>query len=254
VSVKICWFTTGRDKEAFTLLREVHHAIEEQVIHGEISLVFMNREKGESPISDEIITFVEKKGIPVELLSSKRFFEERRLKVSDGRSLFDGQVKSKIGGYDFDIIFLAGYMLILSHVLFEPYAVLNLHPSLPKAYKGKWEDVINETIEHGEKTFGAMIHMVDATLDEGAPVSYVKLALKGDEIDELYRNVYRGDKSAKERLFHIMREAEFAVETPLIINTLALISTQGINIASKKVYYHGAPVEGGVDITGEVQV
>jgi phosphoribosylglycinamide formyltransferase-1 len=235
--MKICWFTTGRDKEAFTLLTEVQSAIEKGIIEGEISLVFMNREKLESPVSDGIISF----------------FEERGLRISEGRIFFDGQVKSRIQGYDFDMIFLAGYMLILSHVLFESYVVLNLHPSLPNAYKGKWEDVIRETIERGEKVFGAMIHIVDATLDEGAPVSYVRLSLAGDEIDELYRNGYRGDSTSKERLFRIMREKEFAAETPLIIKTFALISRGGINIASKKVYYKGEPVGGGVDITGEVQ-
>jgi phosphoribosylglycinamide formyltransferase-1 len=251
--MKICWFTTGRDKEAFTLLTEVQSAIEKGIIEGEISLVFMNREKLESPVSDGIISFVEGKDIPLELISSKRFFEERGLRISEGRIFFDGQVKSRIQGYDFDMIFLAGYMLILSHVLFESYVVLNLHPSLPNAYKGKWEDVIRETIERGEKVFGAMIHIVDATLDEGAPVSYVRLSLAGDEIDELYRNGYRGDSTSKERLFRIMREKEFAAETPLIIKTFALISRGGINIASKKVYYKGEPVGGGVDITGEVQ-
>jgi hypothetical protein len=101
--MRICWFTTGRDKEAFILLKDVIDAIERREIQGEISVVFMNREKHESDMSDEIIDFVERKGIPVELLSSKRFLEERCLKINEGRILFDAQVKTKIEKYNFDI-------------------------------------------------------------------------------------------------------------------------------------------------------
>jgi len=101
--MRIYWFTTGRDKEAFILLKDVIDAIERREIQSEISVVFMNREKHESDMSDEIIDFVERKGIPVELLSSKRFLEERCLKINEGRILFDAQVKTKIEKYNFDI-------------------------------------------------------------------------------------------------------------------------------------------------------
>lgn len=247
--MKICWFTTGRDKDALTLLQDVNDAIEKKAIDGEIALLFMNRDKGESPISDEIVAYAEEKKIPFELFSTKRFLEGRGLKLSEGRELFDSEVRSRIAHYDFDIIFLAGYMLIVSQVLFEPYIVINLHPSLPNAYKGKWEDVIRNTIKDGERTFGAMIHMVDASLDEGAPVSFVKLALEGYEIDTFYDNAFRGDASSKDRLFKIMRSQEFAIETPLIIHTLSLLSTGELTIDDKKVYYKGTELRGGVDIT-----
>ncbi|OPY75345.1 MAG: Phosphoribosylglycinamide formyltransferase [Syntrophorhabdus sp. PtaU1.Bin058] len=247
--MKICWFTTGRDKEAVTLLQDVNDAIEKKAIDGEIALVFMNRDRGESPVSDEIIAYAEGKKIPLELFGTKRFLGERGMKLSEGRELFDGEVRSRISRYDFDIIFLAGYMLIVSKVLFEPYTVINLHPSLPNAYKGKWEDVIRNTIEDGERTFGAMIHMVDASLDEGAPVSFVKLALEGRDIDTFYDNAFRGDATSKDRLFKIIRDQEFSIEIPLIIHTLSLLSKGEITIDNKKVYSKGKELTGGVDIT-----
>jgi len=250
--MKICWFTTGRDKEAFTLLRNVYGAMNNKEIDGYISVLFLNREKGESDSSDEIISFAEEKGTPVECISSKRFFEDKGLKIEDGRIYFDKEVKKKIENYDFDIIFLAGYMLILSRVLFEPYPVLNLHPSLPNAYKGKWEDVIKKTIDDGVKTFGAMIHMVDAALDEGTPVTYVKLALEGGQFDELYNNAYRGDSTSRAALFRIMRQVEFSIETPLIIKTLSMLSRGIIEIRDKSVRYGGKIVTDGIDITQEV--
>jgi len=250
--MRICWFTTGRDREALTLLKEVSDAINNRVIRGEISLLFMNRERNESPISDEIIAFVEERSIPIELISSRKFLSERGLALSEGRHLFDAEVKSRIEKYSFDIIFLAGYMLILSHVLFEPFVVLNLHPSLPSAYKGKWEDVIRMTIEDGERIFGAMIHMVEAALDEGAPITYAKLVLQGKNIDRLYKDASDGHNIAKDTLFNMMREQEFSIETPLIVKTLSLLSTGEIRIVDKRVHYMERYIKGGIDITGEI--
>ena len=85
-------------------------------------------------------------------------------------------------------------MLILSPVLFDAFPVLNIHPSLPGAYKGKWEDVINQTIDDGKREFGAMIHMVEAVLDEGAPITFARAELSGPAADDLYRRAAEGDK------------------------------------------------------------
>jgi hypothetical protein len=97
-----------------------------------------------------------------------------------------------------------------------------------------------------------MVHMVSEILDEGPPISYVKLALEGQEIETLYQNTYRGDTTSKERLFRIMRGEEFAIEIPLIIKTLSMISQGTIQIVGKKVYFGGSEIKNGVDITKEV--
>ena len=251
--MKICWFTTGRDNEAVTLFRDVLAAIDGGVIDGSISAVFLNKERHGSAPSDKIITQAEQRSIPVETLDSKRFLRERNLSLDTGRGLFDAEVYTRVKRFDFDLIFLAGYMLILSPVLFDALPVLNLHPSLPGGYKGKWEEVIDRTIDDGRRTFGAMVHVVEAVLDEGAPVAFVRVTLDGPEIDDLYRRAGEGDEKARVKLFSVIREKEFQVETPLIIQTLSLVSTGVIEIRDKKIFFKGKPVCGGIDITAEVQ-
>jgi hypothetical protein len=49
-----------------------------------------------------------------------------------------------------------------------------------------------------------------------------------------------------------MREEEFAIEIPLIIKTLSMISQGTIQIVGKKVYFGGSEIKNGVDITKEV--
>ncbi len=251
--MKICWFTTGRDFEAVTLFTDVIGAIDAGAIEGTVAALFLNRERHESEASDIIIARAEERSIPVEALSTKRFLSQRGLSLGAGRSLFDAEVYERIKRFDFDIIFLAGYMLILSPVLFDAFPVLNLHPSLPGAYKGTWEDVINRTIDDGKREFGAMIHMVEAGLDEGAPITFARAELSGPVADALYRRTAEGDKTARAALFRMMREKEFGIETPLIIQTLSLLSKGIIEIRGISAFFNGKPAHGGVDITAEVQ-
>jgi len=251
--MRICWFTTGRDFEAVRLFTDVIEAIDARVIEGAVAALFLNRERHESEPSDIIIARAEERSIPVETLSTKRFLSRRGLSLETGRDLFDAEVYSRIKKFDFDIIFLAGYMLILSPTLFDAFPVLNIHPSLPGAYKGRWEDVINRTIDDGTREFGAMIHMVEAVLDEGAPITFVRAALVGPVADDLFRRTAEGDKGARGTLFRMIREKEFALETPLIIRTLSLLSKDVIEIRDKSILFKGKPARGGVDITAEVQ-
>jgi phosphoribosylglycinamide formyltransferase-1 len=250
--MRICWFTTGRDNAAVTLFRDVIGAIDSGAIDGALAALFLNRERGESEASDIIIARAEERSIPVETLSTKRFLSLRGLSLGAGRGLFDAEVYSRIKKFDFDIIFLAGYMLILSPVLFDAFPVLNLHPSLPGAYKGAWEDVINRTIDDGKREFGAMIHMVEAGLDEGAPITFVRADVSGPVADDLYRRTAEGDERARATLFRMIREKEFEIETPLIIRTLSLLSKGVIEIRGTSPFFKGKPAPGGVDITVEV--
>ncbi len=250
--MKICWFTAGEDKEDLTLFQEVLSASEEKRIDGEISLVFMNKEKGESSHTDEFIADIEARGIPLETVSSRKFLKEQGLGPHEGKTAFDALIKTRIEKYDFDVIFLAGYTLILSRPLFEAYPVFRLHPALPGTYKGKREDVITSTIKDGVRTFGAMIHMVDDVLDEGVPVAYVKLELEGRAFDEFFNNIFRGDSTSFDHLLGFMRQAECTIETPLIIETLSALSKGNLRITDRKVYYGDELVHGGVDITNDV--
>jgi phosphoribosylglycinamide formyltransferase-1 len=250
--MKICWFTTGKDKDTFTLFHDALDAIDDGLIRGSIALVFLNREKRESEYSDMIMTHAEKRSIPVVTLSTTRFLRDHNLSLSTGRGYFDAEVLERIKRYDFDIVFLAGYMLIVSPVIFTAFPVFNIHPSLPGEYKGRWDEVINKAIDDRKRSFGAMIHLVEEVLNEGPPVAYARIAPREQEIRELFRQARSGDAPARIRLFNAVRAREFAVERPLIIQTLSLMSKGTIKIRDGAVFYKDRRAPGGVDITAEV--
>jgi phosphoribosylglycinamide formyltransferase 1 len=251
--MRICWFTTGREQEDFTLFQDVVKATDKGVIDGAVALVFLNRERSESEWSDRIISFAEGRSIPVETLSTRKFLVEHNLSLSTGRSLFDAEVHKRIGSYSFDVVFLAGYMLIVSPVIFGAFNVLNVHAALPGGYKGRWDEVINRIIDDQKRTFGAMIHLVEEILNEGPPISYARIMLKGKELGDLYRKATAGDRSARIKLFNSVREQEFTVERPLIIQTLSLMSKGIIRIKDGTVFHRGKRAAGGVDVTAEVR-
>lgn len=251
--LKIAWFTSGRDEEAFKLLKEVYTSTKTGKIKGEISLCFINKEMGESVHSDQMIGFLEREGVPFETLSVRRFLAERGLSLQLGRELFDLEVKKRIERFTFDIIFLAGYMLILSKNLYDHFTILNLHPSLPGKYKGKWEDVIRMTILNKDKEFGAMVHIVEEKLDEGPPLTYFRLVVDDENLSRLYDEASLGDEGSFKRLFLYIREREFSLETPLIVETLRLLSEGRLKIIGKRPFFDGAEIPYGLDITGILQ-
>jgi len=250
--VKLCWFTTGREREDLTLLKDVWEAMEENAIGYKITLVFLNSERGESPESDELIAFAEAEGIPVETLSSGRFSENQGLTPDERRKLFDSRVMAIIGKHDCNCILLAGYTPILSSVLLGHLPALGLHPSLPGACKGKREQVITKTIDKGIRTFGAMVHLVDESILGGQPVSFVKLELEGRGFEEFFNNAFRGDRTSFDHLFKFMRQAGSAAEAPLLIETLSLLAKGDITAVDGKVLSNGEPVPGGIDMTDRV--
>ena len=247
--MNICWFTTGEDQESLDLLKDINDAFEQGVVAGRISLVFMDREKGESAASDRIMAFAAEAGIPIELVSRKKVLEEKGLTPEEGRDLFDALVKSRIEKYGFDLIFLGGYTQMISPGLYEPYTVLGIHPSPPRAYEGKRTDVIAGMIDAGERTYGATVYLAKGDPGQGLPVAFAKRMLQGTEIDFMYDNAFRGDRSSRDMLIKIMDGEELAMEAPLVAKTLALILKGEMRIADKQVFYQGVPVTGGVDIS-----
>jgi phosphoribosylglycinamide formyltransferase-1 len=66
----------------------------------------------------------------------------------------------------FDLIVLAGYMRILpEEVLKNMGKVINIHPSLLPAFKGK--DALKRAFISGVKVSGVTVHYVDCSLDGG---------------------------------------------------------------------------------------
>lgn len=90
----------------------------------------------------------------------------------------------------FDLVALAGYMQILpENVLAEMGKVINVHPSLLPAFKGK--DAIKRAFLEGVKVSGVTIHYVDKTIDSGRIIAqYPVLIPLGTSLNEFEQEIH----------------------------------------------------------------
>ncbi|SJZ73685.1 phosphoribosylglycinamide formyltransferase [Anaerorhabdus furcosa] len=80
---------------------------------------------------------------------------------------YEREIVSECKKRNVEWIVLAGYMRILADCLLEAYPnrIVNIHPSLLPAFKGK--DAIGQAFHYGVKLMGVSIHYVNAEMDGG---------------------------------------------------------------------------------------
>ncbi len=83
-----------------------------------------------------------------------------------------------------DLVCLAGFMRLLSHVFINafPNAELNVHPSLLPAFPGL--DAQRQAWEHGVRVSGATVHLVTVDLDAGPIVEQASVPVRADDTPE----------------------------------------------------------------------
>ena len=261
-SFKIGWLSTGRDEAAAFLLMEVWKAIRTGHVRAEIPFVFCNRDRGESPTTDEFLRLVARLGIPVCTRSWKAFRErwaEGGRPITDREALriaYDREVAAALGAAD--IYALVGYMLILGPELCERFPFINLHPAPPGGPAGAWEDVIWHLIEARASESGIMIHRATPELDRGPVLTYCQYSIRGGVFNPLWTEweeaarAGKSDRGNPPRLFHRIREAGVRREAPLLVETLRALADGRIRIAGEGVYRGGERLKTGLCLTDEV--
>lgn len=258
MTLRLGWFSTGRDQDATNILARIHDAIRAGTLDAAIEYVFCNRERGEHEASDRFYDFAAGRGLRVLSRSSARFQPElcRRDRAS-WRVLYDREVLEVISPFAVDLCVLAGYMLVVSEVLHGRYIMLNLHPAKPDGPTGSWEDVIWRIIAEGQEEAGAMIHVAAAELDRGPVVAYCTFPIRDGAFEPLWDEMaaklrgatleeIRTREGYGEPLFAAIRAAEFKREVPLLLSTLLMIAGGRIAFRDKTVLVDGGPAENGL--------
>jgi len=275
---EIGWFSSGRDEAAQDLLQVVFDEIQSGSIKGRISFVFVSRDRGEKPESDEFIRLAESFGLDVVCLSHRGFEPEMRkagLRESrelgevsplliDWRTKYDEQVMAKLEGYRADLTVLAGYMLILSPDMCQEYDMINLHPALPGGPKGTWQEVVWQLLEEEAEETGVMMHLIIPELDAGPAITYCEFSISDDEMQSLWDQwrAKRREKSLKEiqksegedePLFREIRRRGLMREFPLIVATLKAAAAGEFSIVNGEVMAGGRKLVRGFDLTVEIE-
>jgi phosphoribosylglycinamide formyltransferase-1 len=98
------------------------------------------------------------------------------------RERYDEALAALVGGYEPDLVLLAGFMRILGPAFVDRYAgrMLNIHPSLLPRYRGLHTH--RQALEAGDREHGASVHFVTRELDGGPVVLQAKVPIRdGDD-------------------------------------------------------------------------
>lgn len=254
--LRIAWLTTGRGPGSFGALEYALDAIQKG-LPVEITVVFVNRARGEAEATDRLVALSESRGVPVETLSSVAFRKERGGKLSKpGEPLqpwrleYDGAVAQILSGHDFELGVMFGYMLIATEPLFSRFRFINDHPALPDGPIGTYQEVIAELMRSGAAESGCMMNVVTGDVDRGAALSYCRYSIRDENNEAAWRAASSLDLHSmtiaeiqETPLYADIRARGVARERPFLVETLRAIAEGRLSV----------PPARPVDLTGEVE-
>lgn len=135
-----------------TNLQAIIEAVKQKKIKAELALVFSNNRKAHA------LKRAEEAGIKTLCLVRKDYATPQS---------YDRDIVIFLKEANIDFVVLAGYMKILSPFFVKQYPnkILNVHPSLLPAFRGK--QAIKDAFTYGAKVTGVTIHFVDDKMDHG---------------------------------------------------------------------------------------
>ena len=110
------------------------------------------------------------------------------------RNSFESGLESIIEKYKIKYIILAGFMKILSKEFVSkfPHKIINIHPSLLPAFKGR--DAIKNAFEYGVKYTGVTVHYVTQEVDAGPIICQEIVKIEdSDTVESLEAKVHKAE-------------------------------------------------------------
>lgn len=265
--LRIGWFASGLGTGSRALLSAAHAALTRGELHAEIPFLFCNREPGEHPNADLLLTMAAEYGIPALTLSDQRF--RRRTGGPPARAGeplpawrldYDRALLDLIAPFGMDLGMLAGYMLIFGAEACTRHSFLNLHPAAPGGPIGTWQRVIWHLIAEGMRESGVLINRVVPEVDEGPVIAFCRYPLHGPALDPLWSAVagrpvdeLRAQEGEELPLFQAIRAAGVQREIPLTVQTLVALANGRVCLVDGQPVTDSGPLPGGLDLTAEVE-
>lgn len=251
--LRIAWLTTGRGPGSLgafqTLLQAIHEGLPV-----ELAVVFINRDRGESPATDILIRCAEEQHVAVETLSSVAFRKlHHGTRSKPGEPLpawrleYDEAVAALLARYEFSLGVMFGYMLIATEALHSRFPFINDHPALPDGPVGAYQEVICQLIRDDAVESGCMMNVVTGDVDRGPAVSYCRYPLRGEGIDHLWSGVDRTlarPEMEQTALYQEIRRRGVHREQPFLVETLRAIAMGELHLPPAQPLDLTAAVEG----------
>ena len=143
-------------------------------------------------------------GIKTYFVSAKKADGEKK-----ARGEYDAECLDLCKKHQIDLVFLIGYMRLLSQPFVEAYSgrILNVHPSLLPDFPGMDIDVHRAVLDAGRLVTGCTVHLVDVGMDTGPIVLQREVAVASDDTPEtLKEKVQAEEKIAVVEAIQLFRD------------------------------------------------
>ncbi|MCZ8519653.1 MULTISPECIES: phosphoribosylglycinamide formyltransferase [Paenibacillus] len=106
-----------------------------------------------------------------------------RPKDYPSREVYESEILGKLREKKIDLVVLAGYMRIVTHVLVDAYwgRMINVHPSLLPSFPGL--HAVRQALQHGVKITGVTVHLVDGGLDSGPILAQRAMEIRPEDTE-----------------------------------------------------------------------
>ena len=257
MTLRIAWFATAKGQSSRKLLNAALDAIDADELDAQIVCVVCNRAPGQSANTDAFLNDARQAGIPLIAESSGEWRRAVGGKISDpGKGLapwrrdFDQHLYQQIIEFSPDVAMLAGYMMVITDVICDRLACVNLHPALPDGPIGTWQEVIHQLIAQQAESSGMVLQRVTTELDRGLTFTWAQYPIRGPGFDELWTE-HGSDAKLETPLFHAIREAGASREPTFILQSLRAIASGQTSLDAKTPSDNQIGV--GSDITAAVE-
>lgn len=152
----------------------------------------------------KVIERAEQAAIETLVLSPKDF---------PSREAYEQVILERLNALNVDLIVLAGYMRLISHVLLEPYGgrIINIHPSLLPAFPGKQGAL--DALNYGVKVTGCTVHFVDSGVDTGPIIAQEVVAIEDqDTLDSLMERIHQAERTLYPKVIGWLREGRVRID------------------------------------------
>jgi phosphoribosylglycinamide formyltransferase-1 len=129
------------------------------------------------------------------------------------REAFDAAVVEVLRAQGVELVVLAGFMRLLTHVLLDafPLRVVNVHPALLPAFPGV--DAQKQALDYGVRVTGCTVHLVDQGTDTGPVIAQAAVpVLEGDDVESLRKRILAREHELLPLVLQWFAEGRVAVE------------------------------------------
>jgi phosphoribosylglycinamide formyltransferase-1 len=129
------------------------------------------------------------------------------------RAAFDAAVVEVLRAHGVELVVLAGFMRLLSHVLLDafPMRVVNVHPALLPSFPGVHAQ--KQALDYGVRVSGCTVHFVDHGTDTGPIIAQAAVpVLDGDDVEALRLRILAREHELLPRVLQWIAEGRVAVQ------------------------------------------